>query len=145
MAKRKPTGKDNRKDLETKSFRIDETVLNDPIVYRAVCDEIAHEKLDAIIAGVGGSTDTTVTIYNKTVTLANTEDSQVLPSNTKYFTIRSRNKGRLRLAYTSGGTNTSYITLPTGTSFDDPNFYSSIELFFQTSKPGDVIEIIAYS
>ena len=145
MAKRKPTGKDNRKDFEQQSFRIDDSVPGDPTVWRAVIDEIAHEKLDAIISGVGGSTDTTVTLYNVTVATANSEESQVLPANTKYFIIRSRNKGKLRLAYTSGGTSTNYMTIPTGTSFDDMNFYTSIELFFQSNKPGDVIEIIAYS
>jgi hypothetical protein len=145
MAKRKPTGKDNRKDLEVKSFRIDDSVIGDPAVYRAVCDEIAHDKLDAIIAGVGGSSDTTVTIYNKTIVAADSEESQVLPANTKYFLIRSRNGGKLRLAYISGGTSANFITIPTGNSFNDGNFYTSIEVFFQSTKPGDVIEIIAYS
>lgn len=145
MAKRKPTGKDNRKDLEQMSFRIDDSVAGDPVIYRAVCDEIAHGKLDAIIAGVGGSNDTVVSIFNHTVITANTEESQALPAGTKHFLIRSRNRGKIKLAYESGGTSANFLTIPAGTSFTDNNFYTTVELFFQSSKPNDVIEIVAYS
>lgn len=112
---------------------------------RAVRDQEAGQKLDAVIAALGGSADTTATIYNLNIILQGTEYSQALPANTKAFLVRSRNKGRLRLAYTTGGTNADYVTIPTGSSFKDTNFYTSVTLYVQSTKPGDIIEIVAYS
>ena len=145
MAKRKPTGKDNLPSMDHNAFRVDETTPGSPTWYRAVCDEIGHEKLDAILRQLGGSTDTIPVIYNVNIINSGTEYSQTLPSDTKKYLIRSRNKGSLRLAYTLGGTNTTYLTLPTGTSYVDSNFYSSITLYFQSTKPGDILEIVAYT
>lgn len=142
MAKRKPQKGDNTGDMNRAAYRIDDT-NND--TYRAVCDEIAHGKLDQVIAGLGGSVDTTATIFNVNVISAGNEVAQALPANTKKFLIRSRNKGRLRLAYSLGGTNTSYLTIPTGSSYEDAEFYVSQTLYFQSTKPGDVIEIVAYT
>ncbi len=145
MAKRKPTGRDNRKDLEQQSFRIDDSVAGAPEVSRAVCDETTHDKLDTINASLGGSNDTTPNIYNVDVFTAGVELSQLLPADTKNFIIKSRNKGELKLAYSLGGTGIDYITIPRGCSFVDSNFYASVTIYFQSTKPGDVIEIVAYS
>ncbi len=54
MAKRKPTGKDNRKDFHHHTFRVDDSVPGDPEVWTAVCDEVAHDKLDEIASALGG-------------------------------------------------------------------------------------------
>lgn len=145
MAKRKPTGKDNRQTMEHNSFRVDETITADPVWYRAVCDEIGHEKLDAILAALGGSSNTTATIYNVNIISAGSEQSQALPASTKNFLLRSRNKGKVQLAYTVGGSGTNFVTIPAGSSFVDRQFYLSQTIYFQSTKPGDVIEIIAYS
>lgn len=78
MAKRKITGKDNRKDLEHKSYRIDDSVQGDPEVWQAVCDETTHEKLDNITAALGGGAATKVAAENisaiKLLTLDNPTD-----------------------------------------------------------------------
>lgn len=144
MSGRKPLNTENSADLLKKSFRVDETET--PFgVEQAVCDETSHDKLDAIIGALGGSADTTTNLYNVNIISAGVEQSQSLPSNTKTFLIRSRNKGRLRLAYTLGGTDTTYLTIPTGSSYVDDQFRTTVTLYFQSNKPGDVIEIVAFS
>ncbi len=142
MAKRIPNSSDNVRDLEQGAFRVD-TVTNNK--FKAVCDEVAHDLLAAILAALGGSADTISTTFNVNIISAGTEVSQALPANTKNFIIRSRNKGSIRLAYTLGGTNTNYLTIPTGSSFVDEQFRTGATIYFQSTKPGDVIEIVAYS
>lgn len=141
MAKRKATGKDNLKSMDRDAYWVDEITQE---AERAVRDVEAGEKLDAIASALGASTNTSPTIYNVTATLNNTEYSQILPTNSKRFLIKSRNKGKLKLAYTVGGTSTAYITIPLGAVFEDSSFYSEQTIYFQTTQPGDVIEIAVY-
>jgi len=142
MAKRKPTGKDNLRSMDRDAFWIDDVTKE---AERAVRDAEAGQKLDAIANALGAATTTTPVIYNLNIINQGTEYSQALPANTKAFLVRSRNKGRLRLAYSSGGTNADYVTIPNGSSFKDTNFYTSVTLYVQSTKPGDIIEIVAYS
>lgn len=50
MAKRKPDGCDNSQTMDKFSYRQDDTTKE---WYRAVCDEVAHDKLDTIAANIG--------------------------------------------------------------------------------------------
>ena len=91
------------------------------------------------------SDDTTTVILNVPVALAGTEISQALPANTKGFVLRSRGNSRLQIAFSSGQSGTNYFTVPNGASYEDKNFYSSQTLYFQSSKAGETVEIIAYT
>jgi len=142
MALRRPVGKDNLQSMDRDAFAIDETSKR---VYRAVADELSHSKLDAIAGALGAATNTIPTIYNLNIILADTEYQQALPANTKTFILRSRNKAQLKLAYVLGGTNTTYLTIPVGSSFEDSQFYTGQTIYVQSTKPGDIIEIVAYS
>jgi hypothetical protein len=142
MAKRRVNRTDERKSLDKKAYFVDEITS---VVDRAVHDEEAAALLAAILAALGGSSDTTPTIFNLNTINQGQEYSQALPANTKAFIIRSRKKGRLRLAYEMGGTNANYVTIPNGSSLKDTNLYTSVTLYIQSTKPGDVIEIVAYT
>lgn len=142
MAKRKPFSGDGISQMEHQSFRIDDSTKE---YWKAVCDEIAHEKLDNIFGAVSGAVDTTPTIYNVSIITVNTEQSQALPANTKEFLIRSRSKGTMRVAFNSGDTSTDYLTVPAGASYEVKQFFSSLTIYFQSNKPGDVIEIVAFT
>lgn len=108
-------------------------------------DDLTHSKLDAVISALGGSVNTTATIFNVPAAVAGTEYSQALPANTKSFIIRSRNKSSLQLAYTSGASGTTYLTIPPGASYEDSNLYTAQTIYFQASKSAETIEIIAYT
>lgn len=110
---------------------------------RRVNDSIAHNKLDTIAAGLGIS-NTTTTIINASIALANTEVSQILPVNTKKFSFRSRSKGTIKLAYNVGETSTDYITVTPGNTYSDTNFYNAQTIYFQSTKAGDTLEIVVH-
>ena len=110
-----------------------------------VSDSTTHDKLDTVIANLGGSVDTTPDIQNISVPNKDTEQNYTLPTNTKGFILRSRSKATLRLAYGALETNTKYLTIPAGNSFTDSNFYTSQTIYFQSSKDGDVVELVVYT
>lgn len=89
---------------------------------------------------------TTPVVYNVTMTSANTEYSQALPSNTKKFLIKSRGAYAIKVCFTSGQSATTYITVPSGMAYWDDNIMpSSLTLYFQCATAAQVAEIIAWS
>lgn len=129
------------KDKEAHSFRKNPTTDK---WEKCVADADSHDKLDTI-AGALGVSNTTATIFNLTIAVASTEQSQALPANTKKFIIRTRGKGKLQLAYSSGDSGTTYITVPAGASYEDINLYTSQTLYFQSPKVGEIVELIAFT
>jgi len=91
------------------------------------------------------NTDTTATIFNKAVPLANTEVSQVLPVDTKRFIMRARGNSELQFSFTALESGSKFITIPRRANYEDPNFYSSATVYFQTSLSSETVEIIAYT
>lgn len=87
---------------------------------------------------------TTPTIYNVDVVLANTEVSQLLSDNTKSFLIRVRGVSSLKLAFESGESGTNFITVAAGACYlaDGLNYTGNI--YFQTTKPSQVVEILEW-
>jgi len=88
---------------------------------------------------------TTPTVYNVTLTLANTEYSQALPANTREFRFRCRTLYDVRFAYVTGkvaGSTAPYLTLPAGMDyFSDYNNLSSQTLYFASSTAAVVVEL----
>lgn len=83
------------------------------------------------------------TIYNLTLTSANTEYSQALSAKTKKVLIRERSGGSdIKLAYTSGESGTNYITIPASTSkWLDSVYLRGRTLYMQCADAGKVVEI----
>lgn len=89
---------------------------------------------------------TTPTIFNVTATLANTEYSQALPSDTKKLLLRCRGLSRIQFSFASGGTNTNYITIRPGTVYSVEGLsLSSSTIYFETSLAGQVVEILTWT
>lgn len=132
----------NAKDRELKNFRENPTTAG--TTERYVVDESGNSLLQDIKDAIGGTSDTTATIYNVTIAVAATEQSQALPANCKGFIIKTRGKSKLQIAYaaTSGS---NFITVQPGATYKDTNFYSSLTLYFQSNKAGDIVEILAFS
>ena len=103
-----------------------------------------NDTLELILAALGGSTNTTPTMFNITLGATDTEQSQALPADTKKFLIKTRGNTELKLAYTATESGTKYVTIPKQGVFVDENFYSSQTIYFQSPQTGDVVEIIAY-
>lgn len=93
---------------------------------------------------------TTITEYNITLTLADTEYSQALPANTKKIEFWSRGKYAFRHAFTTGkvaGLVSPYFTAFANSSYESPGMadLTSKTIYFATDTAGDVIEMRVWS
>lgn len=88
---------------------------------------------------------TTPTVYNVTLTLANTEYSQALPANTREFRFRCRTIYDVRYAFVTGKVatpTTPYLTLHAGLDyFSDYNNLTSQTLYLASATAGVVVEV----
>lgn len=84
-------------------------------------------------------------IYNVNAIIVDTEYSQLLPSTTLQFSIRARNNARLQFAFTSGDTNSNFLTVVPGNIYYVKDLeLVSTTLYFQANKPNTVVEIMAW-
>jgi len=87
------------------------------------------------------------TIYNVTMTLADTEYSQALPAKTKKFTIHTRDGTAFRLAYETGKVATPtepYFSIPASAIKSEDNLTTAVTLYFACAAAAKVIEIEAW-
>lgn len=91
------------------------------------------------------SSVTAPTVYNVTLTLANTEYGQALPDNTKQFRFRCRTSFDVRFAFETGKVATPtapYLTLPADNNYSagDLNLSDGV-LYLASSEAGVVVEV----
>lgn len=92
------------------------------------------------------SPGTSPEIYNVTMTLANTEYSQVFPVGTKSFTVRCRSLSEVKITFGAGTSGTNFITIPAGMNYYEEFVNLSTKtLYFQCVAAGKILEIIVYS
>ena len=96
---------------------------------------------------VTAQTIATPKIYNVTSPgTANTEFSQALTANVKKFLVRARNMVELKLAFASGDSGTTYVTIPRGATFVENGINSSsLTLYMQCTKTSEVVEILEWT
>ena len=88
---------------------------------------------------------TTPTITNTTMAAANTEQAIALPANTARFRICVRNNAVLKLAFTATESGTNYITIWPGAYYIENQIDRvSTTLYIQSSKAGEVVEIVSW-
>ena len=91
------------------------------------------------------SVTTSPTIYNITLTVADTQYSQLLPSGVRDIRFRCRTLFDVRFAFVTGKVATPtapYLTLPAGSDYDsDDNDLSSKTIYFASSEAGVVVEL----
>jgi len=85
------------------------------------------------------------TVYNITLTSADTQYSQLLPSGTRELRFRCRAAYDVRFAYEEGKVATPtapYLTLPAGSDyFSDNDDLSGMTIYFASSELGVVVEL----
>ena len=105
-------------------------------------DTLASVKTAAEAAPYKGATPT---LYNITLTDANTEYSQALSANTKKFSIHLRDFTAFRFAYASGkvaAPTAPYLTVPAGGEKSEELIQpASLTLYFASSDAGKIAEI----
>jgi len=96
--------------------------------------------------GAASFSGNTPFIVNIATPTAATEYSYALPKNTTKFSIRSRLNGKVQLAYTSGQSNTIFITVDAGFTYEIQGVeLTSKTLYFRSTKNNDIIEIHGFS
>jgi hypothetical protein len=89
---------------------------------------------------------TTPAIYNLTMTLANTEYSQALPTGTRALTLHNRGLYATQFSYTNGASGTTFITIPAGMYYYEEQVnLTSKTVYAQCPTAAQVLEIIVYS
>ena len=81
------------------------------------------------------------TIYNKTLTDADTEYSQDLPDNTVKFEVKARTPVAIKLAFVATESGTTYFTIPAGLSYSEDEVDTTKTLYMQSATAGVVAEI----
>ena len=125
--------------------------------FPALVDKDRHQQVDVLTSGLpsGAATAvkqqppvTTPTEYNKTLTSADTEYSQVLPANTREFRFRCRTLFDVRYSFTTSKVATPtapYFTLPAGSDYiSDNNNLTSKTLYLASAEAGVVVELEVY-
>jgi len=91
----------------------------------------------------------TPTLYNETMTDANTEYSQALPAGTKKVFVQCRDGTAFRLAFVTGKVATPtepYLTIPANASYELADVHlTGVTLYFACDSAAKVIEIEAIS
>ena len=89
------------------------------------------------------------TIYNKTLTLANTEYSQVLPDHTKKLTFQCRTAFDIRFAFVTGKVATPtapYMTIKANGAYDEKDLdLVGKTLYLACGNAAKVVEILVYT
>jgi hypothetical protein len=85
-------------------------------------------------------------VDNVSIVTANSEVSHTIESATKIY-LKSRLCGKLRVAFASGEKSTNYITVWPGGIYHSPimKLTADTDVFIQSTKAGDIIEIVKYS
>ncbi len=92
----------------------------------------------------------TPTIYNVTCTVADTEYSQALPTNCRFFEFQARTQAILRFAFVTGKVATPvepYMTLKAGTYYYSPSLNQGVSpstLFVASPTGGTVVSLICW-
>lgn len=94
---------------------------------------------------IGGVESPTIT--NIVIPLANTELSFSIPVTTKKCSLKLRGTGKLQYSFTSGQSNTNFMTIYPGSeeNFSEFDLTSGLDIYFQSNKNNEVLEILAWN
>jgi len=86
------------------------------------------------------------TVFNVTMAAAGTQYAQALPAGTKKFTAKCRTYVPVQICFTTGETDTLYLTIPPGqTYWEDRLLDAALTLYFECAIAAQVLEIVAWS
>jgi len=91
------------------------------------------------------------TVYNVTLTNANTEYSQALPANTRGFEFQAQSEALVRFAFVTGKVATPtapWLTLKAGDAYSSPQINQAASpstLYLASPTAGTIVEILAWT
>lgn len=93
---------------------------------------------------VASTQSVTKRIYNVSIAVANTEQSQALPATIVGYLIRTRGESELKLSHVVTESGTKFLTVPGCSTYEDLHTYNNLTLYFQSPQVGDTVEIVAW-
>jgi hypothetical protein len=110
----------------------------------AVRTKICQEEGEVI--NVSENCCVTPIITNKSITTANVEESHSFQTGVKKFIIRARDNSKLQIAFNSGDSGSTFVTIPRGNAFTQEGLNpSSLVLYVQSDKSGSIVEILEWT
>ncbi len=85
-----------------------------------------------------------VLLYNKVMTLANTEYSQALPEGTVKIMVQNRGAYDTKLSFVSGTSGSNYLTIRSNAVYYEDLVNMSRTLYFQCATAAQTLEIIIW-
>jgi hypothetical protein len=121
-----------------------------------MANSIPVQIVEPIAAGTNklGTVDpvtSTPTVYNVTLTNADTEYSQALPANTRGFEFQARSEALLRYAFATGKVATPtapWLTLKAGDAYASPQLNQAASpstLYLASPTAGTIVEILSWT
>ena len=83
-------------------------------------------------------------IINHNIAVKDVEETISLPVGYKAFILRPRRNCRLKLAFTTNGTNTQWVTIPRGGYWVENRKFNTNDLFIQSDTDNVMIEVVVY-
>lgn len=100
----------------------------------------------AATANVNVIGKTTPVISNIVLLTAGTEYEVDITPGCREFTLQARGDSKLQLAYVSGDSGTTYLSVWPGNSYQETTLNTvSITLYIQATKDNEILEIIAWT
>lgn len=87
------------------------------------------------------------TIVNLTLTSADTEYSQLIPTGTKKFSVQCRTDKGLKFSYIEGESGTVFHSIPEGATYTEfgVNTGPGVKIYLQSETANVVVEIIFWA
>jgi hypothetical protein len=105
-----------------------------------VFSPVGSSQISVTLSGAANPTVTNVAL------VANTETSISLPANTKQYLLKLRDAtAPLQVAFISGQSSTTYLTVPRGTFYADSGLQTSVTIYCQTPASGQTLELLTWT
>lgn len=86
-------------------------------------------------------------VANVSIALASTEYSYFIPAGSRRFLLKARGNTTIQLAFVSGDSGTTYLTIPAGTFYSEGDLSLTLgkTIYFQSTQAGQILEIVSWS
>jgi hypothetical protein len=110
-------------------------------------DDLAINPDGSINVNFAASNAANPTIMNVLAPVANTEVSFQLPVLAKRFLIKTRTSASFKMSFQVGGTTTNYISLSSGSVYNEDGVVLSgpLDIYASTGKSGETIEVLYWT
>lgn len=136
-------------DQNSSSYEREPTLARRVVLVDEYGNLFGTENPVPVIGDSSGSEQSTIKnpiISNVSAINANQEYSFSIPSATKKFYFKARGMSKIQFSFLSGNSNTVFCSLSPGETYSEDTLKldDSLNVYFRTSKPNEIIEIVRW-